>query len=104
MALTVAQLSAALRIGDGTAEPEEPTLSILTRLKGVGEAIVEVESPGAPDAIKDEAVIRVAGYLYDQPEAPSMAGHATAWMNSGASSLVSRWVKRRAHRVGGNDG
>ena len=52
MALTVAQLSAALRIGDGTAEPEEPTLSILTRLKGVGEAIVEVEVPDAPDAIK----------------------------------------------------
>ena len=102
MALTVAQLSAALRIGDGTAEPEEPVLSILTRLKGVGEALVENDAPDAPDAIKDEAVIRVAGYLYDQPEAPSMAGYASAMKNSGAASLLSRWGKRRVHTVGGS--
>ena len=102
MALTIAQLSAALRIGDGFTDPDEPVLSILTRLKGVGEALVENDAPGAPDSIKDEVVIRVAGYLYDQPEAPSMAGYASAMKNSGASSLLSRWVKRRAHTVGGS--
>ena len=88
MALTVAQLSAALRIGDGSDDPEEPVLSILTRLKGVGEALVENDAPGAPDSIKDEAVIRIAGYLYDQPESPSMAGYASAMKNSGAAILA----------------
>lgn len=101
MALTVAQLAAALRLGDGTEAPEEPVLSILTRLKGVGEALVENDAPDAPDSIKEEAMIRVAGYLYDQPESPATAGYAAAWKNSGAASLVSRWVKRQAHTVGG---
>ena len=95
MAVTVEELSASLRIGDGTVATPEPTLSILTRLLGVGEAFVELRAEGAPQAIKDEAVIRMASYLFDQPTAGAEGRYANAWSNSGAASLVAWWVIQR---------
>ena len=95
MAVDVEQLSAALRIGDGTTPTPEPTLSILSRLLGVGEAFVELRAPGAPDAIRDEATIRMAAYLWDQPAAGAEGRYADAWRFSGASALVARWVIQR---------
>ena len=100
MAVTVTQLAAALRLGDGVNAPEEPQLGILTRLSGVALATVELFAPDAPEAIKDEAVIRYAGYLYDVPSAASGDRYAAAWVNSGAGSLVAGWVVRR---IGGDE-
>ncbi len=96
MAVTVAQLAQALRLSDGTEAPTEPELSILNRLLGVAEAHVELLAPDAPEAVKDEAAIRMAGYLWDAPTAARGDAFANAWLNSGAGSLVSRWVDRRA--------
>ena len=95
MAVTVEELSAALRIGDGIVATPEPTLSILTRLLGVGQAFVELRADGAPDAIKDEATVRMAAYLWDQPNAAVGGRYSDAWYSSGASALVARWVIRR---------
>ena len=95
MAVNVVQLAAALRLGDGTSEPEEPILSILKRLCRVSDELVEKYAPDAPNSIKQEATIRLAGYLYDMPSAPSGDRYAAAWRNSGAASLVSGWVVRR---------
>ena len=97
MAVTVRQLAAALRlITDLTADPPEPQLAILTRLLGVGDAFVSREAPDAPEAVQDEAVIRFASYLYDQPSAGRGDSYGNAWRNSGAASLVTRWIERRA--------
>ena len=96
MALTVAQLAGALRLGDGVAAPAEPVLGILTRLMTVGNELVGEAAPDAPAAVKEEAVIRFAGYVYDMPPAARNDGYANAWRNSGAGSLVARWVERRA--------
>ena len=96
MAVSVAQLSGALRIGDGTTEPEEPQLAILTRLAAVAEALVAVTAPDAPETIRDEAVIRIASYLYDAPTSAASDRYAAAMVNSGAGGLLSRWVSRRA--------
>ena len=95
MALTVSNLAAALRITDGSAEPEEPTLSILNRLLGVSEAFVSV-AEGAPDAVVEEAQVRLCGYLYDQPTSGRRDSYANAFRNSGAAALVARWVPHRA--------
>ena len=46
--------------------------------------------------MRDEAIVRMAAYLYDSPTAASGDRYAAAWRNSGAESLVSRWVIRRA--------
>lgn len=96
MAITIIQLAAALRIGDGVAAPVEPTLSILTRLDGVADAMIQLFAETAPDAIKDEAVVRFAGYLYDQPTTGRRDSYGNAWRNSGAAALVAPWVSHRA--------
>ncbi|MDE2901751.1 MAG: hypothetical protein OXP73_01850, partial [Chloroflexota bacterium] len=97
MAVTVRQLAAALRLTtDLDTDPPEPQLSILNRLLGVGDAMVAQIAPTAPEAIKDEALVRFAAYLYDQPTAGRGDSYGNAWRNSGAASLVTRWVVRRA--------
>lgn len=93
MALTLDQLAAEMRLDTPV---EEPTAGILTRLMGVGSALVDLHGSEAPDAVQDEAVIRLCAYLYDQPESPSGTRYATAWRNSGAASLVGPWVNRSA--------
>ena len=95
MAVTVIQLAAALRLGDGVTAPEEPLLSILTRVSGVADATVELLAASAPDAVKDEAIVRYSAYLYDAPSAPSGDRYAAAWRNSGAAALVAGWIVRR---------
>ena len=94
MSVEIGDLAAALRITDGTM-PEEPIKGILRRLKTVAEAHANIEAPEAPDKVRDEACIRMAAYLYDQPSTGSGLGYANAWRNSGAAALVSRWVRRR---------
>ncbi len=96
MAVTIAQLAAALRLGDGSVEPGEPVLGILTRAKAVGEALVEKNAPDAPDDVKDEATVRVSSFLYDAPPASTGDRYAHAWRSSGAAGLVAPWVSKRA--------
>ena len=96
MAITLEGLAGALRLGDGETAPAEPVRGILNRLLGVAEALVEVGAPDAPALVKDEATVRLAAYLYDAPTASSGDRYAAAWRNSGAESLVSRFVSRRA--------
>ena len=96
MAVDLTQLAAALRLGDGVTAPTEPVAGILSRLMGVSEAFVELQASFAPAAVQDEAVVRMVAYLYDAPTAARGDRYAAAWRNSGAESLVSRWVERRA--------
>ena len=100
MAVTLIQLAAALRLGDGETAPTEPVAGLLSRLLGVSQAFVAIAAPDAPEAIADEATIRMTATLYDAPTAASGDRYAASWRNSGAESLVSRWVVRRA----GSDG
>ena len=97
MALTVAELAIELRLStDGTGVSDAQT-AILTRLLGVGEAHVDLLIPMAPEAIQEQCVIRLAGYLYDQPIGRRDA-YANAWVNSGAGALASRWQRRMIPR------
>ena len=100
MAVDLIQLAAALRLGDGETAPTEPVAGILSRLLGVSQAFVAIAAPDAPEAIADEATIRMTAYLYDAPTAAAGDRYAAAWRNSGAEALVSRWVVRRAGSEG----
>ena len=100
MAVDLIQLAAHLRLGDGETAPTEPTAGLLSRLLGVSQAFVAIAAPVAPEAIADEATIRMTAYLYDSPTAASGDRYAAAWRNSGAEALVSRWVVRRAGSEG----
>lgn len=89
MALTLAELAGAIRVGDGTSEPRQPLRGILERLQGAGDAYIERFASTAPDAIKEEAIIRFSAYVFDQPNAGRGLTYSNAWHHSGAASLVS---------------
>ena len=71
-------------------------------------ARVEREAPSAPQSVRDEAVVRYAGYfaqadfstIRKEDMGPRsveyVTTHANAWRLSGAAGLLSRWVQRRA--------
>ena len=78
-------------------------------LGGTAAAMVERYAPAAPQAVKNEAVIRLAGWLKSSPAgdlAPTGAGTLTfswrpgasrnALRNSGAMGLLSGWHRPRA--------
>ena len=75
-------------------------------------ALVERYAAGAPQAIKDEAVTRTAGYLSEQPAAAInserigdvaqryASTHVSALRHSGSMALLSPWKQRRAGTIG----
>ena len=97
--LTVSALLAALRLGTTTEETNEAT-----RLLAYATLAVEKHAPDAPEAAQNEAVIRLAGYVFDQPFAGRGNAYANALRNSGAESMLAPWVTHRAGVVGAEDG
>ena len=92
MAVTAEQLRNALRLGETEAEGE-----LAERLRDVAVAIITQHAPvDAPDVVVDEAAIRIAGYLYDQPLVSRGAAYANAYKNSGAASLIRPYIPLRA--------
>lgn len=96
--LTVSELAAALRAGDSTDET-----AILTRLLAAATATIEHVADGAPEAIQNEACVRFAGYLYDQPNAGRGMAWSSAMRSSGALALVAPWRVHTAGIVGDAD-
>ena len=87
-----------------------------TRAGEIGElaaALVERYSPGAPADVKDEAVIRFAGYLSQSASFGAIrkggvgplsveyiTNHASMFRNSGAAAILTHWKIRRAGVIG----
>ena len=82
------------------------------RLGSAASALVERDAPLAPQAIKNEAVIRAAGFLAQSSPAHAMVGEESgnwkydatragigALRHSGAMALLSPWKIRRAGRI-----
>ena len=62
---TLAQLAGDLRLGDGSTAPTGAVASVLGRIDATARAMVLRYAPGAPDAIHNEAYVRLASWLYD---------------------------------------
>ena len=87
--ITLPELAADLRLGDGSADPAAPIDGMLQRHLDTATAIVGVYLPDdAPDSILNTAVIRIAGYLYDAPQAGSGMRFAHIIVNSGAADVM----------------
>ena len=99
--LTAAELAEAVGVDSATA----------SRLLAVATALVTRYAPNAPDAVANEAAIRAAGWLAEQPSAaitsesegdirtsyaPTML---SALRHSGGMSLLSGWKIRRAGQI-----
>ena len=94
MAVTfsVVDLAAALRLGDSTEETAE-----VTRLLAYSTEAITQHAPNAPDVVQNEAVRRLAGFLFDQPEAGRGMAYSNALRSSGAMRMLFAY---RAHRLG----
>ena len=101
LTLTSAELAEALAINNTLAD----------RLLAVASALVTRHAPAAPDAVANEAALRCAGWLKDQPSSsvrsrsvgplsadysPSMT---SALRHSGAMALLSPWKVRRGGAI-----
>lgn len=89
------------------------TSTVATRLLPVGTALVQQYAPNAPEAVQNEATIRVCGFLAQTPastlrriDAGSISivyqagGEQAALRRSGAMALLSPFKKRRAGKIG----
>ena len=89
MAVGLADLKDAMKVSGGDDDAR------LTRILGAADALIEKLAPSAPEAIRDEAKIRVASYMADSPVTGTV-GTANACRNSGAELLLRPWVVRGA--------
>ena len=102
--ITLEELAVAMRAADVVGGlVDNPLLPDITRLFAAGRAIVERRAPDAPDAIQNEALVRLTGYLFDAPlgrgHVARGQGWANAWLNSGAADICSDWIDRRGLAV-----
>ena len=94
------QLAADLRIGDGETALTGPAAVVLERIAKTAKVLVVRYAPNAPDAIHDEAFVRVAGWLYDAGPDQSTPGGPTALRSSGAASILGPYRVRRGGVIG----
>ena len=103
-----------LKQPDGTPDTDGETrlTERLNQVGSVASAMVEREAPGAPDAIKDEAVVRFSGYLFSAywgdrqksslgPRATEyVVNHSAMFRSCGSKGLLAPWKVRRAGVIG----
>ena len=94
--LTQAELSAAIRLGDSAEEVAEATRRLAYATAAIEQHLGDVYA-NAPEVIVNEAAIRLAGYLFDQPNAGRGLSFANAGRNSGAWAIL---LPFRVHRAG----
>ena len=94
MAVTItrAQLAARIRLGRTDTELDEAEQILVYATEAVTK-----HAPDAPDVVHNEAVYRLAGYVYDRPFASADTRFSNALRNSGAAAAL---LPYREHRAG----
>ena len=97
MAVSLEALANALRVNN----PQEPEIAdaLGTWLRAARE-LVHLRAPTAPIAIADAAIIKTAGYWYDQETVSRRASFANCMTNSGALHVLGPWIVRRTAGYG----
>ena len=94
MAVTITRADLAKRIRLGRTQTE---LDEADQILAYATEAVTHHAPDAPDVVHNEAVFRLAGYIYDRPFASADTRFANALRNSGAASAL---LPYREHRAG----
>ena len=95
--ITVGALKTALRLEDTTEENAEAARLLAYCTEAVTRYLGAAAFADAPDVAVDEGVRRLAGYLFDMPNAGRGAAFADALRNSGALQVLAPY---RPHRAG----
>ena len=98
MAITLqtSALLSALRMGASTEETQEAERLLTFATQTISDYLGDAYAT-APEAIVNEAAVRIAGYLFDMPFATRGAAYANALRNSGAGAML---LPYRVHRAG----
>ena len=94
--LTQVELSGALRLGDSAEETAEATRLLAYATVAVSRHLGDAFD-NAPDVVLNEAIVRLGGYLFDQPNAGRGMMYADALRSSGAAMIL---LPFRVHRAG----
>ncbi len=97
--LTQAELSGALRLGDSAEETAEASRLLSYATVAVSRHLSDAFDD-APDAVVNEAVIRLSGYLFDQPNAGRALMYSDALRSSGAAMILLPYRVIRAGSTG----
>lgn len=96
----------------GTGEADPDLTERLDGLMAAASATVEEYAPGAPQAIRNEAMVRYCGYLRQSDyggirreeigpkNTEYVVNHAAMFRNSGAMALLTPWKVRRGGAIG----
>ena len=95
--LTVDELSAALRLGASVEETAEATRLLTYATTAITRHLGAATYATTPEAVVNEAVVRLCGYLFDSPTANAGTSFANAIRNSGAAAML---LPYRVHRAG----
>ena len=96
MAVTLGALAVHLRLStDPETAPTGALATVLGRILATASAMVDAYAPDAPGAIADEAVVRLAGWLYDADPSGASPGGPSAMRASGAASILGPYKVRR---------
>ena len=87
LTLTVADLTSAIRLGDSAEEVAEATRLLAYVTEAISRHLGNAYED-APETIVNEAGIRLAGYLFDMPNAGRGLSYANAGRNSGAWTIL----------------
>ena len=98
VALTVAELAEALRVGDSPEETAHMTRLLAFATEAVSKHLGNSYNT-APVAVVNEAAIRLAAYLYDKPHVAG-ASAANHLLNSGAGAILLPYRRHRAGSTG----
>ena len=96
ISITPAAVSAALRLGDSAEETAEAIRLLAFATEACSRHLGDAYA-AAPEAVVNEAAIRLAAYLFDAPNAGRGLGFANAGRNSGAWTML---LPYRVHRAG----
>ena len=97
--LTAEQLAAAVRLGDSPEEDAEALRLLSYATAAVARHLGDAYE-AAPEAVVNEAAIRLAGYLFDQPNAGRGMMYADALRSSGAAMILLPYRVIRAGSTG----
>ena len=86
------------------AEVAGATGIVLVRIAATARAMVERYASDAPDAIHDEAYVRLAGWLFDVDPSGASPGGPSALRASGAAALLAPYRNRRGGLIRRDDG
>ena len=102
MAVTIlrAQLAARLRLGRTQTELDETDQLLAYSTEAVTRHLGDAFA-ACPDVVVNEAVYRLAGYIYDRPFASADTRFANAMRNSGAASALLPYRMHNAGTAGG---